>query len=179
MAIVINIHEELILKNFIRSYVNVLDEINGITVTSPTRFKEAGNINYVHQIGSYFDLHFSDRLSSCSPLPSFVVCTSFNLVLHIFPLLSVDQSLFFSLLFYLIHIYYLYLPYLAIFVDFLCMFKFTIQLVIFIFLFKCQMRAFLLVFKLFFLDFYILRKQKTLRCSNVFRRFKNATLGAD
>ena len=74
---------------------------------------------------------------------------------------------------------YLYLPYLAIFVDFLCMSKFTIQLVIFIFLFKCQMRAFLLVFKLFFPDFYILRKQKTLRCSNVFRRFKNATLGAD
>ena len=177
MAIVINIHEELILKNFIRSYVNVLDEINGITVTSPTRFKEAGNINYVHQIGSYFDLHFSDRLSSRSPLPSFVVYTLFNLVLHIFPLLSVTNPYFF--LYCFISYIYLYLPYLAIFVDFLCMSKFTIQLVIFIFLFKCQMRAFLLVFKLFFPDFYILRKQKTLWCSNVFRRFKNATLGAD
>ena len=95
MAIIINIHEELILKNFISSYVNVLDEINGITVTSPTRFKEAGNINYVHQIGSYFDLHFSDRLSSRSPLPSFVVYTLFNLVLHIFPLLSVTNPYFF------------------------------------------------------------------------------------
>lgn len=118
MSIIINVHEELILKNFIRSYVNVLDEINGITVTSPTRFEEAGNINYVHQIGSYFDLQFSDRLSSRSPLSSFVVYTSFSLVFHIFTLLSVDQSLCFSLLFYLIHIYHLYLPYLAIFVDF-------------------------------------------------------------
>ena len=105
MSIIINVHEELILKNFIRSYVNVLDEINGITVTSPTRFEEAGNINYVHQIGSYFDLQFSDRLSSRSPLSSFVVYTSFSLVFHIFTLLSVDQSLCFSLLFYLIHIY--------------------------------------------------------------------------
>lgn len=179
MSFIINVHEELILKNFIRSYVNVLDEINGITVTSPTRFEEAGNINYVHQIGSYFDLQFSDRLSSRSPLSSFVVYTSFSLVFHIFTLLSVDQSLCFSLLFYLIHIYYLYLPYLAIFVDFLCMFKFTIQLVICIFLFKCQVRAFLLVFKLFFPDFYIFRKQKTFRYSNVFRRFKDVTLAAD
>lgn len=60
---------------------------------------------------------------------------------------------------------------------FLCMFKFTIQLVICIFLFKCQVRAFLSV--VFFPDFYIFRKQKTFRCSNVFRRFKDVTLAAD
>lgn len=116
------------LENFVRSHVNVSDESHGITVTSPTRIEEAGIINYVHRIGNYFVLPFFDRLSSAPPLPSFVVCTSLNLFSQIFALLSVNQFLCFSLLFYLLRMYYTHLPYLAIFKLFAPNFKFLYSL---------------------------------------------------